>query len=307
MAQRRLVREVSPASAGALWTVLRTLPPGWASRGMGGLARAFGPRLLRFRNMKENLRTAFPQAGEDEVERLARGVCEGIGRVVGELPHLGDIGAGRRGATVGFAGEENLAAAFDRPAVFVGAHTSNWEVSAFLFARLPRPVHVVYSRVGHAFIDALILRARAETGCVYVEKGRAVRSVMDAMARGHSVAMLVDQRVASGVEVDFFGRRTVVTNLPARLAIRFSCPIIPVETRRVGPARFLVTCHPPLRGDASLSASEQARDLTQRMSAGIEAMIRREPSAWFCAKRRWRKAPANPALAPGLPAHAAER
>jgi KDO2-lipid IV(A) lauroyltransferase len=193
-----------------------------------------------------------------------------------------------------FAGEENLAPALDHPAVFVGAHTSNWEVSAFLFGRLPRPVYVLYSTVGHALIDRLILRARTETGCIYVEKTNAVRSVMDAMARGHSVAMLVDQRVASGLEVEFFGRPTVVTSLPARLAVRFSCPILPVETRRLANGRFLVTCHPPLLADGRLPSDEQARDLTQRMSTVIEEMIRRDPRAWFCAKRRWRKGPSAP-------------
>jgi KDO2-lipid IV(A) lauroyltransferase len=290
MAQRRLVREVSPVSAGALWTLLRALPPRWASRAMGRLARVVGPRVLRFRNMKENLRAAFPERAEDEVDRLARGVCENIGRVVGELAHLDDIGFGRRAAAVTYAGEEHLAPALDRPAVFVGAHTSNWEVNAFLFGRLPRPVYVVYSTVGHALIDRLILRARTETGCIYVEKAKAVRMVMEAMGKGHCVAMLVDQRVASGLEVDFFGRPTVVTNLPARLAIRFSCPIIPVETQRLASARFLVTCHPPLLADGRLPLDEQARDLTQRMSTVIEEMIRRDPSAWFCAKRRWKKA-----------------
>jgi KDO2-lipid IV(A) lauroyltransferase len=240
--------------------------------------------------MKDNLRAAFPERAEDEVDGLARGVCESIGRVVGELPHLGDIGAGRRGTAVAFAGEENFAPALDRPAVFVGAHTSNWEVSAFLFGRLPRPAYVVYSTVGHALIDRLILRARTETGCIYVEKAKAVRSVMDAMGKGHSVAMLVDQRVASGIEVNFFGRPTVVTKLPARMAIRFSCPIIPVETRRVASGRFLVTCHPPLLADGRLSLDEQTRDLTQRMSTVVEEMIRRDPCAWLCDKRRWRKA-----------------
>jgi KDO2-lipid IV(A) lauroyltransferase len=273
---------------------------------MGWLARTVGPRLLRFRNMKKNLRTAFPERTEDEVERLARGVCQSIGQVVGELPHLGNIGAGRRGAAVAFAGEENLVPAFDRPAVFVGAHTSNWEVAALLIRRLPRPAHIVYSTVGHTFVDDLILRARMETGSGYIEKNKAVRLAMDAMRRGESVAMLVDQRVASGVEVEFFGRRTVVTNLPARLAIRFSCPIIPLETRRLADGTFVITCHPPLFADENLATDEQARDLTQRMSQEIEAMIRRDPSAWFCAKRRWKSSESATAPAEQIPPERAE-
>ncbi len=306
MAQRRLVRELSPRSAALLWTLLRALPPRWASAGLGRIARALGPRLLRFRNIKKNLRAAFPEHPEAEIEQFALGVCESIGRVVGELPHLGDIGAGRRGTKWQLAGEENLAYANDGPAVFVGAHTSNWEVTAFAIARLPRPIHIVYSTVGQGVIDGLILRARKETGCDYIEKEKAVRLAMDAMRKGESVGMLVDQRVTSGVEVDFFGQPTLVTDLPARLAIRFSAAVIPTDTRRLPCGEFLVTLHPPLLPDASLPLDEQVRDLTQRMSKVIEAVIRRDPAAWFCTKRRWKQPRVTEASAGGAPPTASE-
>jgi KDO2-lipid IV(A) lauroyltransferase len=142
--------------------------------------------------------------------------------------------------------------------------------------------------VGQGFIDRLILRARQETGCGYIEKGKAVRLSVDAMRKGECVAMLVDQRVTSGVEVDFFGRPTLVTDLPARLAIRFSTAVIPGDAQRLPGGDFLVTLYPPLFPDGGLPADQQARDLTQRMSKAIEAIIRRDPAAWFCTKRRWR-------------------
>lgn len=255
---------------------------------MGWLSRLLGPRLLRFRNIKKNLRAAFPEVTEAELDRLARGVCESIGRVVGELPHLGAIGAGRRGVKLSIAGEENLAPALDRPVVLVGAHFSNWEVTPFACTPLTREGHIVYSTVGNPIIDGLILRARNETGCVYIEKTKAVRLAMEAIRNGESVAMLVDQRVSSGVEVEFFGKPTLVTDLPARLAIRFSTPIIAADTQRLPGGEFRVTFHPPLYADGTLSREVQVLDLTQRMSREIEAIIRQDPAAWFCLKRRWK-------------------
>ena len=47
----------------------------------------------------------------------------------------------------------------------------------------------------------------------------------DALERGAHVGMLVDQYYVRGVEVTFFGRRTMANPLLARLARHFECPI----------------------------------------------------------------------------------
>ena len=63
--------------------------------------------------------------------------------------------------------------------------------------------------------------ARKKTGATYLERRNAVRTGMNILAEGRSLAFLMDQRVKSGVEVSFFGRNSIMTSFPARLAVRW--------------------------------------------------------------------------------------
>ena len=142
--------------------------------------------------------------------------------------------------------------------------------------------------IGNAVIDNLLLSQRRKTGSIYVEKSKALRACIKAMKRGDSVGLLVDQRVERGIEVTFFGRPTIVTDLPARLALKFNCPIIPAEAVRAGPRRCQVMVHEPIWPGEN--RGEQAvRDLTQQMASVVEDCIRKRPDEWCCDKRRWKK------------------
>jgi KDO2-lipid IV(A) lauroyltransferase len=108
------------------------------------------------------------------------------------------------------------------------------------------------------------------------------------MKEGGSIGLLVDQRVKRGVEIDFFGRPAIFTDLPARLAMKFNCPIIPIEAMRLDPRHCQVMIHEPIwpgedRGEHAV------RDLTQQMVSVIEDSIRKRPGEWYSDKARWRK------------------
>ena len=62
--------------------------------------------------------------------------------------------------------------------------------------------------------------------------------IADALERGAHVGMLVDQYYVRGVEVTFFGRRTMANPLLARLARHFECPIHGVRIVRLPGNRF---------------------------------------------------------------------
>ncbi len=129
---------------------------------------------------------------------------------------------------------------------------------------------------------------RRHTGATYVEKAKALRTCIATLQRDESIALLVDQRVQIGLSVEFFGRPTTFTHFPARMAMRFDCPIIVVESVRAGTGTFNVVFHDPIFPRPDLGAQAE-HDLTQRMAKVIEGSIRRHPDQWFCNKTRWKK------------------
>ena len=80
---------------GLVWTVVklaRLLPIDTASRFGERVGAWIGPKLRKKTAIfKENLRQAFPELGEDELDTLVRRAWGRAGRVLAEYPHLDKI------------------------------------------------------------------------------------------------------------------------------------------------------------------------------------------------------------------------
>ena len=286
-----MARKMDPALghlAKLAYPLLRLMPVRLASELMAAAGARLAGRAVRLDAMRRNLRSAFPELDDAALDDMTRRIVANFGRQVAEVVHIPSFASGTRGARLEAAGAMEFPSGGKGPAIYVSGHLGNWELIPIVFRRHAVPVTIIYTKLAHPGIDARLLELRRATGATYVEKADALRACVRALARGESIALLVDQRVESGIEVEFFGRPTRFTHLPARMALKFGCPIVPAETVRIGAGHLKAVFHEPIwpgpeRGDAA------ARDLTQRMAGAIEACIRRHPDEWFCNKRRWKK------------------
>jgi KDO2-lipid IV(A) lauroyltransferase len=159
------------------------------------------------------------------------------------------------------------------------------------------PIAVVHRPRGNPRLDALIGRLRAQEGVAMLPRGAAARAALRALRDGKVLAMLFDQNAPrrEGVFVPFFGRPACTREAPVRLAMRTGAPVLPVFIERIGEsARHRVRALPPLElvpedrgGDPAAAVLENAA----RMTAAIEAAIRRAPDQWIWTHRRWRTRP----------------
>jgi KDO2-lipid IV(A) lauroyltransferase len=110
------------------------------------------------------------------------------------------------------------------------------------------------------------------------------------LVAGRSLGLLADLRVDGGEPIPFFGQMVSTTLVPARLALKFGCPLVPLRVERLGPARFRATAHRPIRpDDESADPLAQARSMMRQFNALLESWIREQPAGWQCLKRRWSK------------------
>lgn len=275
--------------------VIKFLPVKTASVLLASVFSRVSWLFLKQRKFRGNLRAALPDLDERTLDDTIKRMAANFGRYVAEVVHISKFKNGAQGTSITCVASDGSPFECRGPAIYIGAHLGSWELVPIVLQRNSNPVTIIYSLVDIPLIDRLFLSLRRKTGASYVEKSEALRACMKAMQRGESVALLVDQRVESGIEVDFFGRMSVFTPLPARLALRFNCPIIPCEAVRVSPGQIQVNFHAPI-----LPSPERGKDaeieLTQKMANAIEDAISRNPDTWFCNKRRWKKQrpPATP-------------
>jgi KDO2-lipid IV(A) lauroyltransferase len=108
------------------------------------------------------------------------------------------------------------------------------------------------------------------------------------LQRNRIVAMLIDQDIhGASVYVPFFGRPAHTPVGAALLALRSRVPLATVFIEREPDGRHLVrveavTCD--VRRDR-----EGVQELTARLTAAIEAQIRRVPAQWVWWHQRWRR------------------
>ena len=273
------------------WWPVKMMSADRASNFVGGLMRKIGPLFSQHKTVQRNLKLAFPDWSDEQIRDTALLAWESVGRTAGELPHLPEIDP-YSGDRVSVIGAEHLDAveAADQGAVFISGHFANWEVMAAVICNRPVDCLVTYRALNNPHIDRRLNKVRHDYGIgVLAPKGLGTRELMRALSSGRSVALLNDQKFNEGIAVSFFGHDAMTAPGPSRLALRYGVPVVPVSTRRTGPARFEVTIHPPFLPQNTGDEAADIRATVERITAFVETEIRANPGQWFWQHRRWPK------------------
>ena len=268
---------------------LRLLPVDWVSGLGAALFTALGPLTGSHRIAERNIRLAFPELSEPERAALLRAQWDNLGRTFFELAVAERLtpASGR----VEVVGAERLAeiARERRATVFVSGHFANWEVMAMAILAAGVPCQITYRAANNPYVDRSIKARRARYGVrLFAPKGsEGSRELLEALARGESVALMNDQKFNGGVEADFFGHPAHTASGPTRLALRFGASLQPLSVERVAGARFRVVVHPPIRLAATGDRRRDLADGVVKVNAFMEARVRARPAEWFWVHKRW--------------------
>jgi KDO2-lipid IV(A) lauroyltransferase len=261
------------------------------------IARRFGPYLREDKIGRDNLKAAFPEKSDDEIERILGGVWDNLGRVTAEYAQLDRIWQ------IDFDNSANGRIAFDprsleifeklrddgKPALFFSAHLANWELPAVASAEYGLDSVILFRPPGVPAVNRAVQDIRA------VKMGEMVPAQRDAPLRlahalndGRHVGMLVDQFHAGGVLVDFFGRPARTNPMLARLLRQVDCPIHGTRMIRLPDHRFRAEISEAISPVRSAKGDIDIQGTMQAITKVIEGWIREHPEQWLWLHRRWR-------------------
>ena len=287
----RAARHVCEAAvAHALFTLLGALPVGWASAVGAALGGFIGPLLPVHRQGLDNLARALPERSPAEVRRIARRVWCHLGRVAAEYPHLRRFSVDAPDGRIELVGRAHLdeARRSATGGIFVSGHIGNWEIAAPTLERDGIPVTAVYRAANNPMVDRMIARFRSTVVQHLVPKGHdGTRELVRALGAGRHVALLVDQKLNSGIPVPFFGRDAMTAPAVATFALRYDCPIWPVRVERLGGVEYRVTIYPKLALPEEGTREERTRAIMVTINQVLEDWIRERPEQWLWLHRRW--------------------
>ena len=274
---------------------LRHLDPDASSDFMGAMTRRVGVYLPVSRVGRKNLRAAYPEKSEVEIEAILAGVWENLGRVVGEFVHLDrmwdyDEARPNAGRIETFHADRFIGLFTDnKPALIFSAHLANWELAAICTGEYGLDSAVLVRPPNNRFISEFIIQTRGGQAKQLLWEGPAtIFSIASVLDRGGHLGMLVDQHRQPGSRVMFFGRPCWTNNALARLARNYECPVHGVRVIRLPGNRFRVELTEALELPRDAEGLVDVDATTQKITSIVEEWVREYPDQWLWLHRRWR-------------------
>ncbi len=174
--------------------------------------------------------------------------------------------------------------------ILITSHLGSWEYLGFLFYLLKIPCSVIVKTLKSDLLDKKINDLRRETGIAPIPKKNAIRGALTELQENHVVAILIDQWAGrEGIWIDFFGAPTSTTSLPARLAKKTGCLLVPAYCLRKGTGKYEILVLPPV--PLPEDESDWETNVTRSLNEMLEKHIRQYPDQWSWGHRRWKIKP----------------
>lgn len=299
--KRRLKRmgdAVLGALALAMLKTIRLFDPDTISNLGGRAMRRVGPWLPEHRIGRANLKAAFPEQSDAEIEEILGGVWDNLGRVGGEFVHIDrlwdyDPANPRHDGRIADLTEQLQRArrvhATGKPVLCFSAHLANWELPAVAAKKLGIDATVLYRPPNLPRVSDAILQIRASCMGTLIPTGlSAPLQLAEVLERGGTVGILVDQYAVQGVPVTFFGRPTRANPLIARLAQHFDCQIHGLRAIRHPGNRFEIEFTEHIDPVRHPEGRIDIQGTMQAITNVIEGWVREHPEQWLWLHRRWR-------------------
>lgn len=272
-----------------LYGLFRMMPVRVSSAVGGFVMSCIGPRMGASRTARRNLANAFPEKTEAEREEIVRGMWDNLGRVIGEYPHLRKIATRIEAENIDMFELAGLRPdGSQRAGIFFSGHLANWESCGIFAASRGMNINLVYRKPNNPGVEWLLRYARGGDAVGHIAKGaQGARQMMSALRAGESLGVMMDQKLSEGLPVPFFGRPAMTASAIVQFAMKFKCPVIPLQVQRLPGARFRLRFFPPIdipdTGDRDADILQALGTINQM----LEGWIRERPAEWLWLHRRW--------------------
>ena len=245
----------------------------------------------RYLRTKEDIRKAFPEKSEKEVDYIALESWRNIGRLSAEFVKAAYMKDEDVLSKVELIGMEEVAAqnAAGKGCILHLGHFTNWEIAGLIVSILFKNVCFIAKPQTNPYVDKEVNRLRSIRGARYISAYNPFFSCFKALKKGGLISILSDQSVhASKLYMPFLGRAAEVAPLTAVLSLKAQVPVYAIRIYRRG-KKIIVertdTFLPP-----QIEYSHKAvYDYTVLLKSKLEDYIKMAPETWLWGHNRWKR------------------
>ncbi len=174
----------------------------------------------------------------------------------------------------------------NKPVIFISGHFANFELMSMEITKKKINLATIYRPLNNFFLNPFMKYLRKKYICKnQIQKGiKGVKDSIRYIENGHSIALMIDQRVSEGIKIKFFNDEALTTTLPAQLALKYNLKIVPIFIERKNINNFKMKVFNPI----DVSSLNNKLEITKKLNHVLEEMITKNPNQWIWTHNRWK-------------------
>ncbi len=254
------------------------------------LFKAIGPLIRNKKIIENNLNYILTNYDEQKKNTIISAMWSNYGKTFVEYIYLKKFK--KENKHIKILNEKVLEEILDKkkPVIFVSGHFANFELMSMELVKKGFKLSTIYRPLNNYFLNPFMEYVRRKYVCKnQIKKGvTGIRHAVDYLKKNFSVALMIDQRVSEGKSLPFFKKNALTTTLPAQLALKFDCEIVPIYINRTKDEKFEIEILEPIKFDKKDNSEENKLNITKNLNDQLERMILRDPSQWILTHNRWK-------------------
>ncbi len=243
--------------------------------------------------IKENISTAFSNLNENERDNIIKSMWKNYGFVFAEYIFMKKFRLDEFSKPhISIQGEEILKEVIKsgKPVIFVSGHFANFELMAMELEKKNINLCAIYRPLNNFLINPFMVSIRKKYICRnQIKKGLSgTKDAIEFLKKKYSIALMVDQRLGESERYPFFNKSAHTTTLPAQLALKYNCKIIPIYLERKEDGFFKMEILNPIDIKKTNDVEKDKINITIKINQIIESMIKRNPGQWIWTHGRWK-------------------
>jgi len=252
------------------------------------IGKKIGPLFRSNIKIQSNLENSNIGSSQDERKSIINLMWSNYGRILSEYVYLKQFRKNNLNQFIEIEGLNylNEIKNNNKQVVFISGHFNNFELMAMEIEKVGINLCAIYRPLNNPFLNIIMENIRKNYICKnQIKKGKGgTRDLLNLFKKNFSVALMIDQRVSEGENIDLFNHSAKTTTIPAQLVKKYGCNIIPVYIERVKNYHFKLYFNKPVKFDDNLSLQQ----ITLELNKILEKMILKNPDQWIWSHDRWK-------------------
>lgn len=229
----------------------------------------------------------------DRARQIAEDSLHRFGRMVVEVLRFPLLNKDTIGKNVTVEGLEYLEAAYakGKGVIMATGHYGNWELLGATVALHGYPMLSITRKQNNSYMDKAINEFRQMVGqqVTYNRGGHGLLAISRMLKEKNLLGVLYDQDTNDdGVEIDLFGKRSIIPLGAAALSRIYGSPILPIFLHNNDDWTCTAKIYPPFYTPRTKNKQEDFYQVTRRLITILEQEIIAHPEMWFWVHDRWK-------------------